>query len=216
MSACPALAAARHADGALLHALVHGLRAAHHGGPVRRDLAGRAGRERAGAVAAVDRLLRRDADRAARPRPSRRGGDPGGGAELAGPARAARGAWRGEGAVCRAVSGKRVSDRGGGLSLRAGFAAGAAAGDSPALARAGGRGGGDRVLHGPFLRRCRPAREQLCHAGRRTGAVPRQPDGRQCHRHRLRRRRGRERRDSRALPACPGHAEGRPPHPHAF
>ena len=54
-------APAHHADGALLHDLVYGIRASHYGDPVWNRLACCAGRERDGAVDALYRFLRRNA-----------------------------------------------------------------------------------------------------------------------------------------------------------
>ena len=89
-------APARHADGALLHDLVYGIRASHYGDPVWNRLSCCAGRERDGAVDALYRFLRRNAYGTAR------AGASGGswclrmGAQLAGAAGAAARAERGK------------------------------------------------------------------------------------------------------------------------
>lgn len=97
-------APARHADGALLHDLVYGIRASHYGDPVWNRLACCAGRERDGAVDALYRFLRRNAYGTAR------AGASGGswclrmGAQLAGAAGAADRAGRSKTSVRGALS----------------------------------------------------------------------------------------------------------------
>lgn len=94
----------RHADGALLHDLVHGLRAAHYGASIWNCLACRAGRECAGALDALDRFLCRAAHDAACAGPSGGGRRLRMGAELAGAAGAAARAGRGKAPVRGALS----------------------------------------------------------------------------------------------------------------
>ena len=98
------LASARHADGTLLHDLVHGLRAAHYGASIWNCLTCRAGRECAGALDALDRFLCRAAHGAACAGPSGGGRRLRMGAQLAGAAGAAARAERGKAPVRGALS----------------------------------------------------------------------------------------------------------------